>query len=101
MEYFYRKERNPYVIDGREIRVYADLPAASFFHPGLLKYLFQIIRDDDINIANEDNKLSMFIRFTGLNLFRATISTGKDDELRAFNILTDGQYMSITKDKSL
>jgi len=101
MEYFYKKERNPYIADGREIRVYADLPAASFFHPGILKYLFFLIREDDVNIANEDNEISLFIRFAGVNLFRATLSTNQEDGLRAFNILTDGQYMSVTKDKAL
>ena len=102
MEYFYKKERNPYVIDGQEIRVYTDLPAASFFHPGILKYLFFLIREDDNNISNEDNKISMFIRFVGPNLFRATVSTNEEDGgLRAFNILTDGTYMSVSKDKSL
>ncbi len=101
MEYFYKKERNPYVIDGREIGVYADLPAASFFHPGILKYLFFLIREDDVNIANEDNEISMFIRFVGPNLFKATVNTNLEDGLRAFNILTDGQYMSVSKDKTL
>ena len=54
-----------------------------------------------INIANEDNEISLFIRFAGVNLFRATLSTNQEDGLRAFNILTDGQYMSVTKDKAL
>ena len=96
---FHKEEKMPFTSDG--VNVYCCPVSATLFHPGMLRWLFGMIHEHNKDeIMNEDNKIEVLIRMTAPQQFRATYRFGDGCDVRALEIMTDGQNFQIFEDPS-
>lgn len=96
-KFFQKEVKNPFF--GNRIKVYADLPSASFFHNGLLIPILDGIRTTrNDEILSEDNRIEIYLRAVASNSFRITYRLSSDDPVHALIMNIDGPELTLYQD---